>query len=400
MRRFVASRLLRGPLALQSRFASSKIPTAANPSGKYEDKLLFTPGPLTTSWSVKEAMMHDMGSRDAKFINVINEVRSGLLRVAGVDASEFTSIPMQGSGTYGVEATLTSVVPRDGKVLVIANGAYGDRIKKMCQVSHIAHKALSYHEDSLPSLQEVERVLSSDTGITHVAVVHSETTSGIINPIEQIGKIVHKYRRSFFVDAMSSFGAVPIDMQNAHIDYLVSSANKCIEGVPGFSFAIARKSALAASEGNARSLSLDIHGQVKGLDANGQFRFTPPTHALLAFHQALAELDMEGGVAGRARRYQANRDLVVSAMERLGYVSYLPAPLRGYIISSFKYPISKNWNFNTFYSKLSDRGFLIYPGKVTNADCFRIGHIGRIFESDTQNMIKALEDVTREMKIF
>lgn len=363
----------------------------------WKDNILFTPGPLTTSRTVKQAMLRDLGSRDFEFMEAVRAIRSGLLEAGGVAGKGYDAILMQGSGTFSVEAVLSSAVPPGGGVLVVINGAYGERILQMCKVLKIDATALRFAENTPPDAEAVGKAIAETPGLTHVAVVHCETTTGIYNPIEAIGEVVSQAGLAYFVDAMSSFGAVPIDFEAAHIDYLVSSANKCIEGVPGFGFIIARRATLDATVGWARSLSLDILAQLKGLEANGQFRFTPPTHALLAFHQAVRELQEEGGVAGRAARYQHNNDVLVAGMRALGFQEYLPKELQGYIITSFLYPDSPAWDFETFYRKLNERGYTIYPGKVSNADCFRIGNIGRIFESDIRDLLAAIEAVSKEM---
>jgi len=367
------------------------------PISGWKDNILFTPGPLTTSRTVKQAMLRDLGSRDFEFISAVREIREGLLEAGGVTAKGYDAIIMQGSGTFSVEAVFSSTVPPDGAVLVVINGAYGERMLQMCQVLKIRVVPLRFPENAPTDPAAVEEAIAANPGLTHVAIVHCETTTGIYNPIEAIGKIAAAAGLAYFVDAMSSFGAVPIDFEAAHIDYLVSSANKCIEGVPGFGFVIARRATLDGTAGWARSLSLDILAQLKGLEANGQFRFTPPTHALLAFHQAVRELQQEGGVPGRAARYKHNNDVLVEGMRKLGFKEYLPTDLQGYIITSFLYPDSPAWNFETFYKQLNDRGYTIYPGKVSNADCFRIGNIGRIFESDIRDLLAAIEAVSREM---
>jgi len=220
-----------------------------------------------------------------------------------------------------------------------------------------------------------------------------------MNPIEAIGGIVHRAGRVFFVDAMSSFGAVPMDLARCHIDYLVSSANKCIEGVPGFSFILARKEPFLKTEGYARSLSLDLFGQWKGLESNGQFRFTPPTHAILAFQQALLELEAEGGVEGRAERYQKNYQTLTAGMSGMGFQEYLPRERQGYIITSYLYPEHPEFSFEEFYHRLNQRDQVIYPGKVSNANCFRIGNIGRIFEADIRALLAAIREVIDEMGV-
>ena len=365
----------------------------------WKDKALFTPGPLTTSRPVKEAMLRDMGSRDHRFIAIVNEIRQGLLETAGVESDAFTAIPMQGSGTFSVEAVFASTVRAGGKVLLVINGAYGERMAAMCAVLKIDTVPLRFPEDQLPDLDRIGAALQANPDITDVAAVHCETTTGIINPIAAIGNAARAAGARYFVDAMSSFGAVPIDFEAACIDYLVSSANKCIEGVPGFGFTIARREPLLETAGRARSLSLDLLAQWQGLEGNGQFRFTPPTHALLAFQQALQELAAEGGVPGRAARYRRNHAALVAGMRALGFSEYLSPELQGDIITSFLYPAHPNWNFETFYRRLGDRDCLIYPGKVSNADCFRIGTIGRIFPADILTLIAAIRDTLVAMGV-
>jgi len=363
----------------------------------WKDKILFTPGPLTTSRTVKEAMLRDLGSRDFAFITAIREIRARLLRLAGLEGKGYEAIPMQGSGTFSVEAVFSSTVPRDGKVLLIINGAYGKRMAQMCKVLGIETHQLEFPENQLPDLGQVAAALTPGSGITDVAVVHCETTTGLINPIPEIGALARAAGARYFVDAMSSFGAVPLDLPAAHVDYLVSSSNKCIEGVPGFGFVIARREALIETEGRARSLSLDILAQWKGLEKDGQFRFTPPTHALLAFHQAVLELEAEGGIAARGARYRRNYETLITGMRAMGFKEYLAPELQGYIITSFVYPTDAKWSFEEFYRRLNERGYVIYPGKVSNADCFRIGNIGRIFENDVRDLLGAIRDVKTEM---
>ena len=363
----------------------------------WKDKILFTPGPLTTSRLVKQAMLRDLGSRDFEFIQVIKDVRQKLLEVGQVDAGEYTTIPMQGSGTFSLEAVVASTVPPAGKLLVVINGAYGKRIAKIASMLKVNTATLDFPENSPVDPKKVESVLKTDPKITSVAVTHCETTTGIINPIEQVGAVVKAAGAKYIVDAMSSFGAVPTNLARCHIDYLVSSANKCIEGVPGFGFVIAKISSLLETEGYARSLSLDLLDQYKGLEKNGQFRFTPPTHSLVAFRQALAELEAEGGVEGRARRYRKNYQILIKGMRNMGFEEYLAPEHQGYIITSFRFPRDPNFNFDTFYEKLNEKSFVIYPGKVSDADCFRIGNIGRIFESDVRSLLAAIRDTIAEL---
>lgn len=364
------------------------------------DKPLFTPGPLTTSLTVKQAMLRDLGSRDDEFIAVIKRVRDRLLAVAGVSQKQgYECVLMQGSGTFTVESVISSAMPRDGKLLVVVNGAYGDRIVAIAKRYGIETVVVRAKEDQLPSVADIEQVLAKTPNIRMTAVVHCETTSGIINPIEAIGKVVRRHKGLYFVDSMSAFGAVPFDFEACQIDFLVSSANKCIEGVPGFAFAICRRESLLATEGVARTVSLDLLAQWQGLERNGQFRFTPPTHTIMAFDQALNELEAEGGVAGRAHRYRENHETLCRGMQEMGFQEYVSRDLQGDIITSFRYPNDASFEFEEFYRRLNDKGFVIYPGKVSDADCFRIGSIGRVFPSDVAALLQAIREVLTDLGI-
>jgi 2-aminoethylphosphonate-pyruvate transaminase len=306
---------------------------------------------------------------------------------------------MQGSGTFAVESVLSSVVPRGGKLLVAINGAYGRRMAQMGKILGIETESVVFPEALPVDVQQIENALSHDPGITHVGTIHCETTTGILNPVEAVGRLVRRLGRIFVVDAMSSFGGMPVPVGDWGIDFLISSANKCIQGVPGFGFVLARRERLIESEGRARSLSLDLVSQWRGLEADGQFRFTPPTHALLAFWQALEELQAEGGVTGRASRFAANKRVLDEGMSQLGFEAYLAPEHQSCIISSFRYPKHANFIFQEFYERLSDKGFVIYPGKVSDADCFRIGTIGHIFPEDMQALLAAMRQTLVEMGI-
>jgi 2-aminoethylphosphonate-pyruvate transaminase len=372
---------------------SPRIPAA-------HDKLLFTPGPLTTSLTVKQAMLREAGSWQSEFNAIVKSVRERLLALAGLaPGSGWEAILLQGSGTFGVEAVLATVIPPNGKLLALVNGAYGERIVQMAQYLKISHTALRTPGDTPPEAAAVERALAADPSITHVACVHCETTTGILNPITEIGRIVQQQRRVYIVDAMSSFAAVPIDFTAAGIDYLISSSNKCVEGVPGFSFVFCRRADLLATEGWARSLSLDLLAQLKGFDKNGQFRYTPPTHVILAFHQALKELEEEGGVIARGARYRRNHEVLIQGMNELGFRLFLEPRVQSYIITSFHYPANPKFSFEEFYHRLSDKGFIIYPGKLTQVNTFRIGTIGRIFETDIRSLLAAIRDTMVEMGV-
>ena len=355
------------------------------------DPLLFTPGPLTTSATVKAAMQRDLGSRDTEFINLVAEIRRELLQIAGVSQETgYETVLMPGSGTFAIEAVLSSAIPPDGRLLILANGAYGERMVQIAERLKIAFRVHRWPENESPDPATVSQLLSETPPATHVAIVHLETTTGILNPLDQIGRIVREHGAGFIIDAMSSFGGVPLNLPILQPDYVISSANKCLEGVPGFSFVIAQRAALEATAGYARTVSLDLLAQWQGLERNGQFRFTPPTHALLAFAQALKELREEGGGAARAQRYRVNHEALLTGMRDLGFREFLAPERQSDIITSFRYPDDPGFLFDEFYQRLAAKGFVIYPGKVSQADCFRIGTIGRISIADVKALVREI----------
>lgn len=364
------------------------------------DNKLFTPGPLNTKQSVKEAMLHDMGSRDKEFLEVVKEIRSELLSIAGLAPEDgYDTVLMQGSGTFGVESVISTAIPSFGHLLLLSNGAYGDRIEQMSKVYGIKTTTLKYKENVVPPIEDAEDILKIDETITHIAIVHCETTTGIFNDIAGVGLLARKYKKMFIVDAMSSFGAVPIDLVALDIDFLVSSSNKCIEGVPGFSFVIAKTSALETCIGQARTVSLDMYSQWIDLKKNNQFRFTPPIQSILAFHQAIKELKHEGGIEKRAERYKQNYKRLIEGTEALGLKTYLDKKDQGYIITSFLYPEHPNFDFTDFYEKLHQRGQVIYQGKLSDTNCFRIGNIGQLHLQDIDILLNAINEVLFEMDL-
>src|SRR4029450_3091813 len=363
-----------------------------------KDPLLFTPGPLTTSATVKAAMQRDIGSRDADFVDLVAGIRSELLRIAHVSREQgYEAVLMQGSGTFGLESVISSVIPRDGRFVVLANGAYGERMAAIAERMEISTRMARWPGNESPDPATVRRLIEEEPAATHVAMVHCETTTGILNPIDEIAGIVKAGGREFIVDAMSSFGGVPVDLSKLKIDYLISSPNKCLEGVPGFSFVLARREAILATKGHARSVRLDLLAQWEGLEGNGQFRFTPPTHVLLAFARALEELREEGGVFARAARYRANHETLRTGMRKVGFAEYLPAERQSNIMTAFRYPDDPSFQFEDFYDRLRARGFVIYPGKSSQADCFRIGTIGRINEENVRDLVVAIGEVLDEI---
>jgi 2-aminoethylphosphonate-pyruvate transaminase len=352
--------------------------------------LLLTPGPLSTTKTVKAVMLRDWCTWDADYNEIVQDIRARLVRLA-TDVEGYTSVLMQGSGTFSVESVISSAVPADGKLLVLTNGAYGDRIVKIANYQGIPVAVNDSGEMDASDLELLDRALETDRAITHVAVVHCETTTGMLNPVDRIGEIVKAHGKVYIVDAMSSFGGIPMDAAEIGADFLISSANKCIQGVPGFGFIVARRERLAECRGRARSLSLDLFDQWETMETqNGKWRFTSPTHTVRAFAQALAELDAEGGVAARHARYRENHRVLVNGMRSLGFETLLPDALQSPIITAFKSPKADGYEFGQFYAALKSRGFVIYPGKVTALDTFRVGNIGNVSPDEMGRLVVAV----------
>jgi 2-aminoethylphosphonate-pyruvate transaminase len=369
------------------------------PDGQEDMPYLLTPGPLTTSRTVKQALLADWGSRDVEFRQVVREIREELLTLAGCDHS-YECVLMQGSGTFAIEAALGSLAPsKRKKTLVVANGAYGERAAQILEKLGRACTKISLSDTTQVTVEHIAEALDEDKSISHVWLIHCETTSGIVNPLADLAKAVKQRERIFMVDAMSSFGALDLDMVRDGIDVMVSSSNKCIEGIPGFSYVLVKKDLLIASEGESHSVVLDLYEQWKGLEANGQFRFTPPTHALVAFRQALRELESEGGVAARRARYARNASILVKGLGTLGIQPLLGDNESGPIIQTFLCPRDSNFKFEVFYDALRNKGFAIYPGKLTKRDSFRIGTIGRLDDTVMERVVVAIRDVLKDMNV-
>ncbi len=355
--------------------------------------LLLTPGPLSTSRSVREAMLRDWCTWDDDYnLGVVTPIREELVRLAtATSPQDYTCVLMQGSGTFSVEAMIGTAVPRGGRLLVLANGEYGSRLARISRTLAIDTVVHDSGELAPPDLAKLEAALKEDASITHVVCVHNETTTGMLNPLEGIAAVVKRHGRVLLVDSMSAFGGIPLDVAALGIDFLVSSANKCIQGVPGFGFVIARTRLLEECAGRARSLSLDLFDQWRGMEeGRGKWRYTSPTHVVRAFAQAMKELEEEGGVAARHARYTENQRRLVEGMEGLGFRCILPHDLHSPIITGFHDPEDAGYRFRDFYDRLKARGFVIYPGKVTGIASFRIGTIGHVFPADIDRLIRAV----------
>lgn len=358
---------------------------------------LLTPGPLTTSDSVKNAMLVDHCTWDEDYKEITQSIREELLNIAGVDTESFTVVLMQGSGSFSVESVLSSTIGKNDKVLICSNGAYGKRMAEMANRHDLNYTMYNLSEDNVPNAKEIEKILENNKSINTLAIVHSETTSGILNPLEEISEVVKKYNLSFIVDAMSSFGGIEIHMEKLNIDYLISSANKCIQGVPGFGFIICNKDALKRIDVIPRTLSLDLLSQLETMDIDGKWRYTSPTHTVLAFKQAILELQEEGGVSKRHKRYKHNNEIIRKGLEELGFEPYLKSN-QGPFITSFKYPENEKFDFNEFYEYLKNNGYAIYPGKISEVDCFRIGNIGDIYPEDMYRVVELVKEYMEGIK--
>ncbi len=372
--------------------------TTGRAASETGDPLLLTPGPLTTSASVKQAMVHDWGSRDQGFVAINKMVLEKIVELAGAQGTHVT-VPVQGSGTFAVEAMITTFVPRTGKLLVVMNGAYGQRARKIAEIAGRAVATYETPEDTPPDFAALDALLAGDKAITHVFAVHCETTSGILNPIAELAALVARHGRRLLVDSMSAFGALEIDARKVPYDALAASSNKCLEGVPGLGFVVCRKEALAACKGNATTLVLDLFDQAEGFAKTGQYRFTPPIHVIVALGKAIEEHAAEGGVAGRGKRYRENAKVLIDGMRAMGFRTLLADRLQAPIIVTFHMPTDPRFVFQQFYDGLKDRGYVIYPGKLTVAESFRMGCIGRLYPEQMKGALAAVREVLDEMRV-
>lgn len=361
-----------------------------------KDYKLLTPGPLTTTKSVKEEMLFDRCTWDDDYKCITQKIRKQLLEIGQASEEKYTAVLMQGSGSFAVESVVTSAIAKDDKCLIISNGAYGERIIEIAKKIGFSYVAYKENYNMYPDMDKVREILKEDKEITHIAMVHCETTTGILNPIEELAVISKEFGKTLIIDAMSSFGGIPINIEELNIDFLISSANKCIQGVPGFGFIIAKKETLMKCEGVSRSLSLDLYDQWKGMDKDGKWRFTSPTHVVAAFSKAIDELLEEGGVEARYNRYKSNNELLRKRLLDLGIKSYIENSKQSPIITTFTYPNDK-FKFQDFYSYVKNLGFVIYPGKLTDVDTFRIGNIGEIYEEDIDKLCDIIGSYVKEV---
>jgi len=362
------------------------------------DAYLLTPGPLTTSLRTKQAMLRDWGSWDADFNEITSRIRERLVAILHGEGTH-ECVPLQGSGTFSVEAAIGTLVPRAGHVLVPVNGAYCDRIAKICRYLGRKVTVHKYADDAPVRPQDIDRLLAQDPGITHVALVHCETSAGLLNPLHEVAEVAARHGKGVIADAMSSFGALEIDARKTPLDAVIAASGKCLEGVPGMGFVLARRAVLEKSEGNAHSLAMDLYDQWAYMQKTTQWRYTPPTHVVAALDEAIRQHAEEGGLAARGARYARNCRELVAGMQSLGFRPFLPAAVQAPIIVTFHAPGDRRYDFKTFYQAAKRRGFILYPGKLTQVETFRVGCIGAIGINEMRQAVAAVADTLREMGI-
>ncbi len=362
------------------------------------DPILLTPGPLTTSLETKQAMLRDWGSWDAGFNAITASICRDLVALAH-GGEQYVCVPLQGSGTFAVEAAIGNLVPRDGRVLVPNNGAYCARIVRICRYLNRAVVDLPIAEDRPATAAAVDAALAADPSISHVALVHCETGAGLRNDLEGIAQVCRARGKGLIVDAMSSFAALPIDVRVTPLDALIAASGKCLEGVPGMGFVIVRRDVLEASAGNSHSLAMDLHDQYVYMQRTTQWRFTPPTHVVAALRAAVDQFVAEGGQPARGARYAENCATLIEGMRALGFRPYLEPAVQAPIIVTFHAPSDPAYEFRAFYGRVRARGYILYPGKLTQVETFRVGCIGAIDSNEMRNVVAAIGATLKEMGI-
>lgn len=362
------------------------------------DKILLTPGPLTTTLRTKLAMLKDWGSWDADFNAITASVRASLLKIIHGNESHVV-VPLQGSGTFSVEAAVATLVPRDGHVLVLDNGAYCKRALRLTSLMGRRCTVLSFDEAQAVSAVALDHHLKTDASVTHVVMVHCETGAGVLNPLQQVADVCAAHGKGLIVDAMSSFAALEIDARKTRFDTLIAASGKCLEGVPGMGFVFIRKDLIQACAGQSQSLAMDLHDQYVYMEKTGQWRFTPPTHVVVALHEAIAQFEAEGGQPARLARYTQNYQTLIDGMQHLGFTPFLDPAIQAPIIVTFHAPAAPDYDFKVFYAAVRERGFLLYPGKLTQIETFRMGCIGAIGQNEISQAVHAVAQVLQQMKM-
>lgn len=362
------------------------------------DRILLTPGPLTTSLRTKLAMLRDWGSWDIEFNDVTARIRESLLKIVHGEDSHVL-VPLQGSGTFSIEAAVATLVPTNGHVLVLDNGAYCKRAAKLTSLMGRRCTLMPFADDEAVSPSSLREKLIADDSITHVVLIHCETGAGVLNPLQAVADICAEFDKGLIVDAMSSFAAIEIDAQKTRFDALIAASGKCLEGVPGMGFVFIRKAVLDGCAGQSQSLAMDLHDQYVYMEKTGQWRFTPPTHVVVALAEAISQFEAEGGQPARLARYTNNYETLIRGMAQLGFKPFLAPAIQAPIIVTFHAPAHPNYDFKRFYDAAKARGFILYPGKLTQVETFRVGCIGAISSLEIEQAVHAVALALQDLGI-
>ena len=361
--------------------------------------VLLNPGPATTTDSVKLAqVVPDICPREQKFGELMRSVADDLTAIAGGGA-EYASVLFGGSGTAAMDAVINSVIPPEKKILIINNGAYGERMVKIAQAYRIGYIELRFPWDELPDIGKIEAALQQDAEIAVVGMVHHETTTGLLNPIQDIGALVRQYNKLFVVDTISSFAGIPLDIKACNIDFMMSTSNKCLQGMAGIAFVICRIAELERIQSSPRrSFYLSLYDQYAYFERNLQMRFTPPVQTMYALRQAIDEFLAEG-MEQRYARYTRNWHVLRKGMQELGFRILTQPEQESHILITVEYPDSPAFDFDVLHDRLYERGITIYPGKTGKKDTFRLANMGAITEEDIQYFLGSLREILIELNI-
>lgn len=362
------------------------------------ERYLLTPGPLTVAPEVKAEMLIDRSPNANLHRELTEEVRRYLLDICnGTDTHE--CVPIQGSATYAIEAGLQTLMPRDGRLLVVQNGFYGLRLRELAEGLGLAVTALELPMLPLPTRADIERALARDPAITHLLLCHAETGTGVLNPLEEVAAVARERGCKLLVDAVASFGAFPVDVFTLDAEAVFVSPNKCLESVPGIAMVIARRAALEAAAGRSASVVLDLHAQWRFFEETGWWRWTPPTHVVAALAKACERHRREGGAANRLARYRRSWRRLVDGLRGRGFRTLLPDEAAAPIIATFHDPDDPGYTFQALYDALERRGIVIFPGRLTATGTFRIGVMGDLVESDMDLVLAAMDEALAEIGV-
>jgi 2-aminoethylphosphonate-pyruvate transaminase len=353
--------------------------------------ILLNPGPATTSDTVKQAMVvPDICPREQEFCDIMNSIKLDLPKVVN-GQDDYVAVLFASSGTGGVESAITSAVPKDGKLLIVENGSYGTRICKIAERYSIPFVSYSLAYGDYPDIKAIELLIKNDTNITHLAVIDHETTSGMRNPVQAICDLAHSNNIEVIVDCMSSYAGLEIDLQKWKAEYIISSSNKCIQGMAGLSFVIFRKSLLEKIKGNARSFYFDLYEQYSGFQKSGQMQFTPPVQVVYALRKAIDEF-FDETLTGRLNRYRQNYETLYFGLEKMGFRFLLPEAQQSGILLAVLEPSNPEYSFDAMHDFLYRRNYTIYPGKGAKEATFRLSVLGDLHKNDIEGFLTTLSE--------